>query len=266
MADFEFLVPVAPIEREFAGLMLRHLQRMATSRLCDRTTQIHYRWYKPKRRVPYHHYRVKIEGDFAEIQALATDVIQAIPHFAAGVTAVNHNWRSSMLPHVIPIALFKATVEFNDEFADFNRQIVRLGVPVLTNSYLFAEVGEQMIDAKLRALTQVLLAWRSNRVKPETVAVAEQIHTTIELLLKQHQRAPNRGISFQEMVEAAHLSQIISKDEVMVLRRLRGLRKDAKHRGQSIGQSALNSILQTCVGVLHRLVAHVQIEEQANAG
>jgi hypothetical protein len=263
MASFEFRVPVLPIERRFARLLLNYLQRLALARQCSRPTVLRFRWCNPTKEVPYRNYRVSVDGDFVEIQAFCSDANTALYHFGEGIIALDKSHRRrTRLHQVVAIAFIKALYEFNDDFVDFARQMHGSGIPIVPNSYIFGRVHDGNLNWLMGALTVALMAWRNAKATPE--AVAEQLHTTLEGLLRKAHGEPSRGKTFNQLVGAALSADIISTEEEQSILRLNILRRNAKHRRQRIPARKLEVEIGHAVSACHKLVSWLSPQPQDN--
>lgn len=251
MAGFDFQVPVEPKERDFAAALLRYLQRLSFQRLCDRPTVVRFAWQRPSRDSNFHHYLVNVDGDFAEIQAFSVDALIAMLHFSSGYIAANSKYRNSMLPMVAPIAFFKRTHEFALDLHDFQSKVYEIGAFVTPNTYTFRQTGTQTVDHVLSDTSGMLLLWRSGHASPPMLV--EQLHTAAEVALKRAIGAPNRDVTFANLVSTAEERQIISTKQATALHRLKNQRRDAKHRAQGVGARGLNETVQLVVSALHNI-------------
>lgn len=256
MASFDFRVPVPPIERRLARVLLTYAQRLAKGRRCERRTEFYFRWAEPTRTVPYRNYHVTVAGDFAELQAFAYDTFTALDHFGEGVMALQRGRRAATQIHrVIPIAFVKAVYEFNENFVDLARQLHGAGIPIIPNTYIFGRVEDGNVNWLLSALTLALTAWRSNRSSPEPVA--EQLHTTAEGLMRKVFSERGSGKTFKQMLGVALSQAIITPDEQLSLERLNELRRNAKHRRQRVSPDKLEAELGNAVSACHKLVSRL---------
>lgn len=263
MAGFDFRVPVPPQDREYARVLLRYLQRLARYRPCDRPTTLRFEWCPPSQEHNYNNYRVTVDGDFAEIQALCADSIRAIYHFSQGYVAAQPKYKKSWLPEVVPLAFLKGIHEFHEGFNEIRDALGKMGVALSPNSYHFKRTGTAIVDKILGATSAALLQWR-NGSAPTTV-LAEQLHTACEVLSKASLSAPNRGVSFGELVAEVARRGFISSDQEGALNRLKDLRRDAKHRGQGIGEEPFASLLPNIVGAIHSLSYWCEAKVESNS-
>jgi hypothetical protein len=162
----------------------------------------------------------------------------------------------------VAIAFIKALYEFNDDFVDFARQMHGSGIPIVPNSYIFGRVHDGNLNWLMGALTVALMAWRNAKATPE--AVAEQLHTTLEGLLRKAHGEPSRGKTFNQLVGAALSADIISTEEEQSILRLNILRRNAKHRRQRIPARKLEVEIGHAVSACHKLVSWLSPQPQDN--
>jgi hypothetical protein len=262
MADIVFDIPTHPDEREFAHHLLRYAQGLAKSRQCERATELRYRWFKRIEGRRGARYEVVIDGDFAEIQAFGAELSVAVQHYGNGIRAVTPSFRRSLMPEVFRAALYRAIVERSTDFLNITRSAIALGALIRVNSYVFAPTGKAEIDRTLGALTQALIQWRNGTLAPSVLL--EQLHTCLEVLLKRVLEAPNRGASFAQLVSGAETASLVSTEESTILLRLKDIRRDAKHRGQTLSARRLQNVLAPAVAVLQRLALQLapHLEDQ----
>lgn len=253
MAGFDFNVPVTPNERNYAKTLLRYIQRLAKDRLCTRPTIISFRWSKPNLKRNYHHYIVTVDGDFTEIQAFCMDISWALIHFDYGFRVGAKLKKRSLLSQVIPLSFLKALMEFNDELNALTEEMHKIGIPILPNTYLFKNTGIETVDSILGDLSVCLINWRNGKLSPNTLT--EHLHTGIEILLKKTLKKTNRGYSFADLSTMAKDEGIISDDEYSALISLKNMRRDSKHRGQSVTEERLMKILEFSFPACHKLIS-----------
>ena len=257
MAGFDFIVPIRPDEREFARAALRHLQLAARNRPCDRPTIVRYLWSKPTSSIRYHHYYVSVDGDFAEIQAFSAAAVNDCYHFGRGFIAARPEMRRAKAAKAVAYSLLKRVFEFKDEMEELVTRLGEIGPFISPNSYLFAKTSRDGVDRAIGGASVSLINWRNGREPPGTLA--EQLHTAAEVSLKELLGADNRGHSFAMLVTKAHESGALNTNQAAALHRLKELRRDSKHRGQSVPQSALASIVSQCVSSLHSIIASLKL-------
>jgi hypothetical protein len=263
MAGFDFPIPVRPDERDLARAVLRHLQRAARYRPCDRPTLLRYLWSKPTAETPYHHYYVAIDGDFAEIQAFAAAAVNDCYHFGEGFIAAKPQFRRSKAAKVVAFALLKRIMEFQNEMQELVGRLGEIGAALSPNSYLFAKSGCAAVDRSCGAASVSLINWRNGREPAATLA--EQLHTAAEVSLKEVISAPNRGVPFAKLVSSAREHGVLNEHQAAALHKLKDLRRDSKHRGQGVSERLLADIVSLCVSSLHNIIASLKLRAANNS-
>jgi hypothetical protein len=253
MASINFIVPVIPYERSFAKALLRYLQTLSSNRQCTRPTNVKYRWKIPDKTHQIFRYEVAVEGDFAEIQSLSVDALEALQHYANGYASQGHNVRKSMLGIVVPAAFLKAIDELNDQIGKVIKFASEKGIPLSANSYIFNSYGSQQEAKMLSELKATLIHWRNGKTPPSVVA--EQLHTVLEFLLKRVLLKPNNGDTFVALAVEAGKKNLLSEDERESIISLKNIRRDSKHRGVPVSKKQLLKVIFKSVGVCHRLCA-----------
>jgi hypothetical protein len=256
MASFDFRIPVPANERGLARLLLKYLQRLVAERRCTRRTELYFRWCEPSHEVPYRSYLVAVAGDFTELQAFAFDAITALYHFGEGVIATERaKRRTTQIHRVIPIAFVKAVYEFNEDFVDLTRQLHNTGISIVPNTYIFGRVKDESVNWLLLGLTSALTAWRNDKSFAEPVV--EQLHTTIEGLMRKLFNERGSRKTFKQMVGIAFSGGIITAEEYDSVLRFNVLRRNAKHRRQRVSIRKLEAELNNAVSLCHKLVSRL---------
>jgi hypothetical protein len=254
MAGFDFSIPLRRGQRPVARQLLRHAQHLARDRRCNRPTVLRFRFKTASAGRGCGSYEAYVDGDFAEIQAFAADLPEALDQYARGYSAARRT-KSRDVAWNISSALATATAALASEFAQLTRMVAELNAPVVVNSYIFARTNVPTIDTVLRRFTETLLHARNDRL--DAAIVAEHAHTAVEAVLNRVARAGASDSAFDELIVAAEEARLITDQEARSLRSLKTMRRNAKHRGQGVRATTLKSVLGSVVGVIHRLVARI---------
>ena len=123
-------------------------------------------------------------------------------------------------------------------------------------SYAFYAGTATHLTGTLRTLTDLLIAYDLGELSP--AVLIEQGHTTVGLLLKALQPKPTGSQSFQQLVDDAVRSAIITKVIGITFTEMKNLRKQAKHYGRGVPQSAVDALIPRIIMGCHRLIAAVR--------
>lgn len=262
MAELSFLVPTIPFEKDFAALVIRYFRRIAHARPSDRPIEFQYRWRKSSRALACRHYKISISGDFADLQALSFESSRALYHFGSGVKRVTPRLRRSRVHEVIAISFAKAIIDRSDQIDSLSEWASNENITAFkVNSLLFQRTGYQQADESMRILSQALIQHRNRDIATE--ALIEQLHTSLELLLKKATNVQRKEDAvFDKMANRARDLGLISDDQRFNILKIKEARRGAKHRGQAISRTRAKSLIYEGVAVCHSFIATLKSSQR----
>jgi hypothetical protein len=128
------------------------------------------------------------------------------------------------------------------------------GVP---NSVVFDYGGSSHLGHLFRGLTRTLILDMQGRVVRQTTV--EDVHTTLENLLRTLLGASARRSSFAEMTDEAVTRGYISEADAAQIKLLKDVRREAKHRARKPNDAETSGLIRASVAVIHKLLGRLPV-------
>lgn len=238
MAGFDFEVPSTIRQREFVKALLHQSQKLAT----QRGLTLKYRWTNDNL------YYVTVDGPLMNMQVIVPMFITTMMVYASTTptTSFSRNEFRRLASRVIDRYL-KGIYEIEELVGDVSMQLE--GEP---NSLAF-DVGKSThLSGKIQSFSDTLVLYIEGRLGPDQIV--EECHTILELLLRNALKIGTKKESFESMVNMAIGRRIINSKFRTPLIDLKNLRRNSKHKGQSISEERVQGFIWDSVTACHQLL------------
>jgi hypothetical protein len=240
MAGFDFWVHTPTRRRVLTRNLLFFIQRLGAERGCF----IRFRWETTNR------YYVTADGKLPDLQSLGQIMLDNLVSFAEGHSGPPGPSERARLAERVGMAYLERLIEFSEDLQGLVDSFGKERIHAVPNSFIFDVGNATHLKGKIRNLTHSLLSYREGRMAPDQIG--EDCHTVIELLLKA--AVPCDGpMTFAGLVERAHEANYFNDKARNALIRLKDLRRESKHRGQSITPDEMDGLILDVVPTIHSL-------------
>jgi hypothetical protein len=252
VAGFDFDVPYQESELALLRALLLKMQRLCKSQ----ELEIHYR-----RKTAPDHFYVTVDGTLRVMQASVSILARVIPAFAEGAVAPPDRRRRMLLAERLIRSYWQGVLRITEMINDVSSYLSSSGFPAATpNSFFFATVHDDAINERLWSLTTTLIAYENGEVGPSQML--EEVHTALEWVMQAVIGQSAKKLTYAQMAESLRDSGIISPDRIDKIIGMKDLRRDAKHRGQSVDRGEFNTYLSPCLEAIHQILAAFKPEQQ----
>jgi hypothetical protein len=237
LAGFDFDVHATGRQKEFLKNLLRHSQNLATRH----GLLLKYRW------APEDQYYVTVDGSLIKMQALVPMLITTIRIYAAASTTSLSKIEARRLALRIVDGYLEGLTEIEESVSYFE------DAGFIPNSLTFNVGNLTHLNGKMQSFSNTLVLYITGKLGPDQIT--EECHTILELLLK---NALKKKISFESMVSLAITNGILDSNFENNLIKLKDLRRDSKHHGQSISEKDVQGFIWDTVRACHQLLQKIR--------
>jgi len=247
VAGFDFTVRCKLATRDVYSALLRYATIIARNMECV----FHYEWQNSNG------YYVTVDGSLRSFQALAFALHDALPAFAGGYASDCNQSALRRCGKIIAQAYTKRLATVTIDFHDFADQLSKGIGQTLTFSSYWLDVGERShLMAKCRDFLYASQAYHRGRLPPSHFA--EEAHTIVELLLKEALQPLHENFSFEGLTKLAEEQMLINSEQSKALINLKNLRRDSKHRGQSVPLAKMDKLFPRVLDACQALAARIR--------
>jgi len=227
---------------------------LAAGRARARRLRLSWRWCH----VAPRHCVVIVDGDSRRIDLLGYRLERDLPLVAEGcaVEGLSPRQRARIGRGFVDMML-------RGRHVNQDRRMVLRGVAATRYRYPpydYECPSSPRLHARLSITEDLLVAWNFGEIAPEVFL--EELHTACELVLNELVNKRSKKLSFDELIASADEAGLLqhSNDEtppVWLLRELKDLRKNVRHRAAEGAHALLNKYWEDVAICLERLVRHV---------
>jgi hypothetical protein len=242
LAGFDFDVPSRPALRSFLDTAFRYMGRRSN----DFGLEVTRRW-----RLRQSSFYVTVDGPLPAMQSFGAALAIELPAFAAAPQAGTAMVARQAAVRRVWTAYAKGLgriVDMVDEVSE--------GLHATPHSYFFNPGRATHLRGKLDDLTLTLVSYDLRRVSPSQLG--EEIHTVLELLLRESIGASGKEASFGSLVHMAQSQGMLSEEIAVSILELKSRRRDAKHRGQRITEAKVDSVFPDVLAAVHALLSMIR--------
>ena len=241
MAGFDFHVP----KHATGETLQRGLLRLTQSEARDLGLQFRYRSEGGD-------FWGEFDGPLTLMYALQASLEDDFPTYVAAASAPPDRQQRRRIARALLCAFDEGLQRITDAI---HKEIAPAlgGVP---NSVVFDDGSTSHLAHLLRSLTRTLILDMQGRVSRQTAV--EETHTVLENLLRPLLGRTARNWSFAEMVDEAALRGHLSEMEARDVKRLKDVRREAKHRGQQPDEAETGRLLSVSITVIQKLLARIR--------
>lgn len=236
MAGFDFTVESSETERPFLRSLMRLAQRLASFH----GLKFRYRWS------PSEGYYATVDGSLPSMQAFLDPLVVGLLSHAEGATEYPYLQKRKQIARRVTGAYADGLDGMTETVEGVSAYLG--GTP---SSYSFDVGRATHLIGHLNGLTNALTLYHQGRLRPHQIA--EDLHTCLEMLLREVLGSDAEERSFEEKVHLAVQSRLLDRRLVGPIIKLKNHRRDAKHRGQGISCELVDSLLPSALSAVHRL-------------